>query len=166
MGRRPPKGHWQPKGREEEEREARDLKALKARKDAFVAEDIEAELNTFKKGTYMFDAKAEAPKKAASPKSTKPNGHSKFLLKRANRKHPPPPTSVDDQRQVLMQRHRMANGHRSIRTSGGRDDDVKQDREEKRPKKPRSRRTDKQKPVPTVAVTVSPSRNNQYGAYG
>merc|ERR1719242_2452979 len=184
MGRRKPKGYWQPKGREEAEREARDLKALKARKDAFVAEDIEAELNTFKKGTYMFDAKAEAPKKAASPKSAKPNGHSKFLLKRANQKHPPPPTSVDDQRQVLMHRHRMKanghrdghrdghrssrDGHRSSRTIGPQGDDVKQDREERRPKKSRdrSRKNDKLQAVPTVAVTVSPSRHNQYGAYG
>ena len=92
MGRRRPKGEWKQKRKEQEEQ---DIQALKSRKDAFSAEAIEAELNTFKKGTFVFDEKAETPtkKKEAKKAAIKINGdskHSKFLLKRTSAKHPPP----------------------------------------------------------------------------
>ena len=74
-----------------------DIQTLKNRKDAYEAEAIEAELTTFKKGTFVFDEQAETPKKKEEKKeeATKLNGdakHSKFLLKRTSKKHPPPQT--------------------------------------------------------------------------
>lgn len=179
LGRKKPKGEWRAKQKEEEDDEReKDIQALKNRKDAFEADAIEAELSTFKKGTFVFDAKAEAPKKKESRKSAaypKLNGdskHSKFHLKRTSKKHPPPISDLADYY------HPYPNGRapRAVGARNGgrrsRDDDSKESSPSKsedmpqrsaRKKSSRSRKSGK-KSVQTI-VTVSPSRVSNYGGY-
>jgi len=164
---------WVEKRAEHEEYQ-KDIRSLKNRKDALNAEDIEAELSTFKKGTFVFDAKAEAPKRESVKsleKGSGSNGHSKFLLKRTNSKKHRHLSSAERQHpRISSKAARSArNGYKP------RDDDSKQEPTEKavdlppreRPlgnkKATRSKRTEKQR-VHTI-VTVSPSRVSRNGGF-
>lgn len=172
LGRRKPKGEWKAKRREEADHEEQDIRTLKSRKDVFDAEAVEAELNTFKKGTFVFEANAEAPKKKEAPKSmAKLNGdskHSKFLLKRTNKKHPHSPMAE-------YYYPRPSTSKSSGSRNGGRrskDDDSKEsspDKSEDLPQRSRGKKSSRQRKsekmrVQTI-VTVSPSRISQYGGY-
>jgi len=183
LGRRKPKGEWKEKKKPREEQE--DIAALKNRKDAFDAEAIEAELTTFKKGTFVFDEEAEKPKKKASEKEkeSKLNGdskHSKFLLKRTSNKHPPPEPVFNEfyAYDRYSPKPKVRNGRRPKTPKSLSKDEVKAQPEEKersaestpreqrprRKKKSRSRNSEKSRARVQTIVTVGPTRM-QYGGY-